>query len=183
METNMFTSESFSFVESVPIIIAFYIAVTILAVNIVGRKRKWYELIVLAMVLSGFIILISFNITEIILNPKHIYGIKYSFFLSRHKDPLTYGLVLLFNVFFYTLSSFYSVFVHETTLKNLMIKNTVLFIPLNFLFFLLFISYTVQKTYFDPLYFAEIYIGTGIGFISAKKIKTILCKRGSYDKG
>ena len=68
----MFTSESFSFVESVPIIIAFYIAVTILAVNIVGRKRKWYELIVLAMVLSGFIILISFNITEIILNPKHI---------------------------------------------------------------------------------------------------------------
>ncbi len=179
----MFTSESFSFVESVPIIIAFYIAVTILAVNIVGRKRKWYELIVLAMVLSGFIILISFNITEIILNPKHIYGIKYSFFLSRHKDPLTYGLVLLFNVFFYTLSSFYSVFVHETTLKNLMIKNTVLFIPLNFLFFLLFISYTVQKTYFDPLYFAEIYIGTGIGFISAKKIKTILCKRGSYDKG
>lgn len=179
----MFTSESFSFVESVPIIIAFYIAVTILAVNIVGRKRKWYELIVLAMVLSGFIVLISFNITEIILNPKHIYGIKYSFFLSRHKDPLTYGLVLLFNVFFYTLSSFYSVFVHETTLKNLMIKNTVLFIPLNFLFFLLFISYTVQKTYFDPLYFAEIYIGTGIGFISAKKIKTILCKRGSYDKG
>lgn len=179
----MFTSESFSFVESVPIIIAFYIAVTILAVNIVGRKRKWYELIVLAMVLSGFIILISFNITEIILNPKHIYGIKYSFFLSRHKDPLTYGLVLLFNVFFYTLSSFYLVFVHETTLKNLMIKNTVLFIPLNFLFFLLFISYTVQKTYFDPLYFAEIYIGTGIGFISAKKIKTILCKRGSYDKG
>ena len=179
----MFTSESFSFVESVPIIIAFYIAVTILAVNIVGRKRKWYELIVLAMVLSGFIILISFNITEIILNPKHIYGIKYSFFLSRHKDPLTYGLVVLFNVFFYTLSSFYSVFVHETTLKNLMIKNTVLFIPLNFLFFLLFISYTVQKTYFDPLYFAEIYIGTGIGFISAKKIKTILCKRGSYDKG
>ena len=103
--------------------------------------------------------------------------------LFRSKDPLTYGLVLLFNVFFYTLSSFYSVFVHETTLKNLMIKNTVLFIPLNFLFFLLFISYTVQKTYFDPLYFAEIYIGTGIGFISAKKIKTILCKRGSYDKG
>jgi hypothetical protein len=179
----MFTSESFSFVESVPIIIAFYIAVTILAVNIVGRKRKWYELIVLAMVLSGFIILISFNITEIILNPKHIYGIKYSFFLSRHKDPLTYGLVLLFNVFFYTLSSFYSVFVHETTLKILMIKNTVLFIPLNFLFFLLFISNTVQKTYFDPLYFAEIYIGTGIGFISAKKIKTILYKRDSYDKG
>lgn len=183
METNMFTSESFSFVESVPIIIAFYIAVTILAVNIVGRKRKWYELIVLAMILSGFIILISFNITEIILNPKHIYGIKYSFFLSRHKDPLTYGLVLLFNVFFYTLSSFYSVFVHETTLKILMIKNTVLFIPLNFLFFLLFISHTVQKTYFDPLYFAEIYIGTGIGFISAKKIKTILYKRDSYDKG
>jgi hypothetical protein len=179
----MFTSESFSFVESVPIIIAFYIAVTILAVNIVGRKRKWYELIVLAMVLSGFIILISFNITEIILNPKHIYGIKYSFFLSRHKDPLTYGLVLLFNVFFYTLSSFYSVFVHETTLKILMIKNTVLFIPLNFLFFFLFISNTVQKTYFDPLYFAEIYIGTGIGFISAKKIKTILYKRDSYDKG
>lgn len=179
----MFTSESFSFVESVPIIIAFYIAVTILAVNIAGRKRKWYELIVLTTVLSGFIILISFNITEIILNPKHIYGIKYSFFLSRHNDPLTYGLMLLFNLFFYALSSFYSALVHETTLKKLMIKNTVLFIPLNFLFFLLLISYTVQKTYFDPLYFAEIYIGTGIGFISAKKFKTLLCKRGNYDKG
>ncbi|MCM1054840.1 MAG: hypothetical protein NC394_04875 [Bacteroides sp.] len=180
----MFTSaEYITYDRLVPIIIAFFIAVTVLAVNIAGRKRKWYELITLAVVLGGFVILISFNITEITMYPKHpVYGIGRSFFLQRYSKPFKYAAVLLFNLFFYSASSFYSALVSETTLKKLMLKNTVLFVPLNIVFFLLLVSNIVSPTYFDPVSFAEIYIGSWLGFAAAAKIKKFIRKRWQYDK-
>lgn len=167
----MFTSGNVAFYGSIPIIFAFYIAIFILAVNIAGRKRKWYELLLLSAVLSGFVFLISLNITEIDINPKFSLGLIDGFFLRRCKNAGQYIIILLFNLLFYTTASFYSAFVSKMSLKKLLLKNTVLFVPLNVLFLVLSVSHMSKDTSFDYVIFAEIYIGSLIGFRIAEKLK------------